>query len=50
VITPACKLPGKNSAGQSAQTCQNALGMAFAGPAGGEVLKLTNNPWVIRRH
>jgi glucokinase len=24
------------------------LGMAFAGPAGGDVLKLTNNPWVIR--
>lgn len=26
----------------------DALGMAFAGPVGGEVLKLTNNPWVIR--
>ena len=26
-----------------------ALGMAFAGPVGGELLKLTNNPWVIRR-
>ena len=25
------------------------LAMAFAGPVGGEVLKLTNNPWVIRR-
>jgi len=25
-----------------------ALGIAFAGPVGGEVLKLTNNPWVIR--
>jgi glucokinase len=24
------------------------LGMAFAGPVGGELLKLTNNPWVIR--
>jgi len=24
------------------------LGMAFAGPVGGEILKLTNNPWVIR--
>jgi glucokinase len=24
------------------------LAMAFAGPVGGEVLKLTNNPWVIR--
>ena len=26
-----------------------ALGMAFAGPVGGDILKLTNNPWVIRR-
>ncbi|HKH27724.1 MAG TPA: glucokinase [Sphingomicrobium sp.] len=26
----------------------NELAMAFAGPVGGEVLKLTNNPWVIR--
>ena len=25
-----------------------ALGLAFAGPVGGELLKLTNNPWVIR--
>lgn len=25
-----------------------ALGMAFAGPVGGEMLNLTNNPWVIR--
>jgi glucokinase len=24
------------------------LAMAFAGPVGGELLKLTNNPWVIR--
>ncbi|MEO5972738.1 MAG: glucokinase [Sphingomicrobium sp.] len=24
------------------------LGMSFAGPVGGDVLKLTNNPWVIR--
>ena len=24
------------------------LAMAFAGPVGGEMLKLTNNPWVIR--
>ena len=24
------------------------LAIAFAGPVGGEVLKLTNNPWVIR--
>jgi glucokinase len=27
----------------------DALGMAFAGPVGGEVLKLTNSPWVVRR-
>jgi glucokinase len=26
----------------------DAIGIAFAGPVGGEVLKLTNNPWVIR--
>ncbi len=26
----------------------DALSMAFAGPVGGELLKLTNNPWVIR--
>jgi glucokinase len=26
----------------------NDLAIAFAGPVGGEVLKLTNNPWVIR--
>lgn len=26
----------------------NELAMAFAGPVGGEMLKLTNNPWVIR--
>ncbi|MGZ2411066.1 glucokinase [Sphingomonas sp. F9_3S_D5_B_2] len=26
----------------------NELSIAFAGPIGGEVLKLTNNPWVIR--
>ena len=26
----------------------DALGLSFAGPVGGEVLKLTNNPWVIR--
>ena len=25
-----------------------ALALSFAGPVGGEVLKLTNNPWVIR--
>lgn len=27
----------------------NELAIAFAGPVGGETLKLTNNPWVIRR-
>ena len=26
----------------------DAMGMAFAGPVGGDVLKLTNNPWVLR--
>jgi glucokinase len=26
----------------------NELAIAFAGPVGGEVMKLTNNPWVIR--
>ena len=26
----------------------DAIGIAFAGPVGGDVLKLTNNPWVIR--
>ena len=26
----------------------NELAIAFAGPVGGEMLKLTNNPWVIR--
>lgn len=26
----------------------DAIGIAFAGPVGGEMLKLTNNPWVIR--
>ena len=26
----------------------NELAIAFAGPVAGEVLKLTNNPWVIR--
>jgi len=33
---------------QSGGPLPDALGMAFAGPVGGEVLKLTNNPWVIR--
>ena len=29
-------------------THSTSLAIAFAGPVGGEVLKLTNNPWVIR--
>ncbi len=33
---------------QCGQALPDALGMAFAGPVGGELLKLTNNPWVIR--
>ena len=33
---------------QSGRDLPDALGMAFAGPVGGELLKLTNNPWVIR--
>ncbi len=33
---------------QSGGPLPDALGMAFAGPVGGDVLKLTNNPWVIR--
>ena len=34
--------------GKTAGQLPAALGMAFAGPVGGELLKLTNNPWVIR--
>jgi glucokinase len=30
------------------QPLPSELSIAFAGPVGGEVLKLTNNPWVIR--
>ena len=33
---------------QIGQPLPTALGMAFAGPVGGDLLKLTNNPWVIR--
>ena len=33
---------------QSGRELPDALGMAFAGPVGGDLLKLTNNPWVIR--
>ena len=34
---------------QVGQTLPKALGISFAGPVEGELLKLTNNPWVIRR-
>jgi len=33
---------------QSGGSLPLALALSFAGPVGGEVLKLTNNPWVIR--
>ena len=33
---------------RSGSDLPDALAIAFAGPVGGEVLKLTNNPWVIR--
>ena len=33
---------------QAGTDLPNELAIAFAGPVGGEVLKLTNNPWVIR--
>ena len=33
---------------QAGRKLPQELAMAFAGPVGGEVLKLTNNPWVIR--
>jgi glucokinase len=35
-------------AGRLGRALPHAAGIAFAGPVGGEVLKLTNNPWVIR--
>ena len=35
---------GRQSGGELPQ----AIGIAFAGPVGGDMLKLTNNPWVIR--
>jgi glucokinase len=34
---------------RSGMALPDALAMAFAGPVQGDVLKLTNNPWVIRR-
>ena len=45
---PASRPPGRNSARVAGVDLPDALGMAFAGPVGGDVLKLTNNPWVIR--
>lgn len=33
---------------QAGRPLPAALGLAFAGPVSGDVLKLTNNPWVIR--
>ena len=33
---------------RSGENLPDAIAIAFAGPVGGEVLKLTNNPWVIR--
>ena len=39
---------GRNSGGAQAIDLPNELAIAFAGPVGGEMLKLTNNPWVIR--
>jgi glucokinase len=35
-------------AGQVGRPLPRAAGIAFAGPIQGEVLKLTNNPWVVR--
>ncbi len=35
-------------AGHHGGSLPRELAMAFAGPVGGELLKLTNNPWVIR--
>ena len=33
---------------QSGVALPDAIGLAIAGPVGGDVIKLTNNPWVIR--
>ncbi len=35
-------------AAQVGRPLPRAAGIAFAGPVGGEVLKLTNNPWIVR--
>lgn len=35
-------------ASQLGDPLPSALAIAFAGPVGGDILKLTNNPWVIR--
>ena len=41
-------MPGRNSGDRIDQPLPKELAIAFAGPVGGDVLKLTNNPWVIR--
>lgn len=35
-------------AGRAGRALPRAAGIAFAGPVGGELLKLTNNPWIVR--
>ena len=47
----ACELPDRVGGIRTARRqidLPNELAIAFAGPVGGEMLKLTNNPWVIR--
>ena len=46
--TPASSSPGRTSAGRTGIDLPDELAIAFAGPVGGDVLKLTNNPWMIR--
>lgn len=38
----------KEFAARAGRALPRAAGIAFAGPVSGEVLKLTNNPWVVR--
>ncbi len=42
------QLAWQSFAAQNPGAEPDGIGIAFAGPVGGEVLKLTNNPWVIR--
>jgi glucokinase len=42
------QLAWEEFARRSAEALPAALAISFAGPVGGELLKLTNNPWVIR--